>query len=211
MAQTPGSKSMHAAVGEYYTRKLTENGPTPKGVDWNGESSQVLRFEQLCTILDEAGEFSLVDFGCGYGALVDFLIDRYRAFDYIGIDLSPAMIEAARQRNMGRSHTSFAIGSRPPQADYVVSSGIFNVKLDRPVEEWQSYVHETLDEMNGAARRGFAFNCLTSYSDPDRMRADLYYADPLQMFDRCMRRYSRNVAILHDYGLYEFTIIVRKA
>ena len=42
------------------------------------------------------------------------------------------------------------------------------------------------------------------------MRPDLYYPDPGAVFDRCMRRYSRHVALLHDYGLYEFTILVRK-
>jgi hypothetical protein len=48
------------------------------------------------------------------------------------------------------------------------------------------------------------------YSDPERMRAHLYYADPCRLFDHCKRRYSRHVALLHDYGLYEFTILVRK-
>ncbi|MFX7953370.1 class I SAM-dependent methyltransferase, partial [Acinetobacter baumannii] len=57
---------------------------------------------------------------------------------------------------------------------------------------------------------GFSFNCLTSYSDEDRKRDYLYYADPCQLFDLCKRRYSRQVALLHDYGLYEFTILVRK-
>ena len=44
---------------------------------------------------------------------------------------------------------------------------------------------------------------------PERMRPDLYYADPCRLFDHCKRRYSRHVALLHDYGLYEFTILVR--
>ena len=57
---------------------------------------------------------------------------------------------------------------------------------------------------------GFAFNCLTSYSDAHKMRDYLYYADPCALFDLCKRRYSRYVALLHDYKLYEFTILVRK-
>ena len=64
--------------------------------------------------------------------------------------------------------------------------------------------------LDGKSSRGFAFNCLTSYSDADKMRDDLYYADPCKLFDRCKRRYSRRVALLHDYGLWEFTILVRK-
>ena len=41
------------------------------------------------------------------------------------------------------------------------------------------------------------------------MRPDLFYADPCWLFDQCKRRHSRDVALLHDYGLYEFTILVR--
>ncbi len=71
----------------------------------------------------------------------------------------------------------------------------------------RSYILDVLDR---TSRSGFAFNCLTSYSDADKMREYLYYADPCALFDLCKRRYSRNVALLHDYGLYEFTILVRK-
>jgi hypothetical protein len=42
------------------------------------------------------------------------------------------------------------------------------------------------------------------------MRDDLYYADPCELFDHCKRQHSRNVALLHDYTLYEFTILVRR-
>ena len=39
--------------------------------------------------------------------------------------------------------------------------------------------------------------------------SDLYYADPRAFFDRCKRTSRGDVALLHDYGLYEFTILVR--
>ena len=51
---------------------------------------------------------------------------------------------------------------------------------------------------------------LSTYSDVERRRADLYYADPHMVFDYCKRTFSPAVALLHDYPLYEFTILVRK-
>ena len=54
------------------------------------------------------------------------------------------------------------------------------------------------------------FNALTLYSDVEKRRGDLFYADPLAVFDRCKRQYSRFVTLLHDYPLYEFTIMVRR-
>ncbi|PRC93562.1 class I SAM-dependent methyltransferase [Solimicrobium silvestre] len=198
-------------IAEYYSTKLAEHGETPLGVDWNGEDSQLLRFEHLCKIIDPINRFSLNDLGCGYGALYDFLLKKYTQLSYSGIDVAEVMISAAEQRYKDQPLARFIISHEPDQiADYSVASGIFNVRLDKTDDEWLSYLKTTLDVLNHSSRKGFAFNCLTSYSDKDRMRDYLYYADPCILFDLCKSRYSRNVALLHDYGLYEFTILVRK-
>jgi hypothetical protein len=63
--------------------------------------------------------------------------------------------------------------------------------------------------MAAHARRGFGFNLLSLHSDPEYRRGDLYYSDPGKMLDYCARRHSRHVACLQDYGLYEYTLIVR--
>ena len=42
------------------------------------------------------------------------------------------------------------------------------------------------------------------------MQPRLFYADPARLFTHCKTRYARNVALLHDYGLYEFTLLIRK-
>lgn len=198
-------------VADYYTGKLAEHGENPRGVDWNGEEGQLLRFLQLCRIIDPTRGFSINDLGCGYGALYDFLAPRYEQFTYSGIDVSESMIRAAEKRQRGNQRARFVISGEPDEvADYGVASGILNVKLGRSDAEWRAYVEATLDMLDRTSKLGFAFNCLTSYSDSDRMRAHLYYADPCILFDWCKRRYSKNVALLHDYDLYEFTMLIRK-
>ncbi len=67
-----------------------------------------------------------------------------------------------------------------------------------------------LEKFNSLCRKGFSCNFLTKYSDANRMRSDLYYADPCFLFDYCKRHFSKNIALLHDYQLYDFTLIVRK-
>jgi SAM-dependent methyltransferase len=207
----PRDEKLLLDVAAYYSDKLTRYGQTPKGVDWNGEESQRLRFEVLCRIVQGASQFSINDLGCGYGALYDFLARSSEAFSYAGIDISEEMIRAAERRYPDRANVRFVQAAEPDQvADYGVASGIFNVRLHRSIEQWQSYLEASLDVLNQSSRLGFAFNCLTAYSDADKMQDYLYYADPCLLFDLCKRRYSRNVALLHDYGLYEFTILVRK-
>lgn len=199
-------------VASYYGEKLARFGTTPRGVDWNGEASQITRFRQLCKIVEaDGGAFSLNDLGCGYGALLDHLLGSGCGGSYLGVDISAEMVAAARLRHAAVAGARFIKAAEPDRlADYGVASGIFNVRLSRTSEEWQAHLQQVLDVLDRSSRLGFSFNCLTSYSDEDRKRDDLYYADPCQVFDLCKRRYSRQVALLHDYGLYEFTILVRK-
>ncbi len=197
-------------VAKYYTEKLRAHGETPNGVDWNSEEGQVLRFEQLAKVIDGSVPFSICDIGCGYGAFYGYLSRHFSDFTYLGCDVSEAMVEAAARR-FPDANAKFVIAAEPPQpCDFAVASGIFNVKLGSADAEWLNHVYATLDVLDRAGKRGFAFNCLTSYSDKERMREDLFYGDPGQLFDLCKRRYSKQVALLHDYGLYEFTILVRK-
>lgn len=198
-------------VSDYYSAKLAEYGESPRGVDWNSVESQSLRFEQLLKIIQKPGAISLNDLGCGYGALLDFLQLRCTDFNYQGVDVSSEMVDAAKARHGHVAGASFVVGARPlGMADYGVASGIFNVRLGRSDAEWWDYLRDTLDVLNETSHEGFSFNCLTSYSDAEKMRDYLYYANPGQLFDLCKKRYSRHVALLHDYGLYEFTILVRK-
>ncbi len=205
------TEDLLASVRAYYEDRIRTFGPTPRGVDWNTAESQTLRFRQLLRVCDRRSTFSVIDYGCGYGALADYLEAEGCTFDYTGLDVCPAMVAVALERNRGRAGRRFLTDeSGLAAADYALASGVFNVKLENSDEDWRRYVFATLDRLNALARRGFAFNCLTRYADRERMRPDLHYADPTALFDRCKTRFSAAVALLHDYPLYEFTILVRK-
>ena len=199
-------------VSHYYSEKIARFGATPQGVDWNSEESQSKRFEQLCLIIDDQKKLnSINDLGCGYGAFFAYLQKKYPLCSYLGIDISPEMTTIAKKYYGQFSEARFITSSKPDQvADYGIASGIFNVRLGQKDLDWSEHLQSTLDLLHETSREGFAFNCLTSYSDKEKMRDYLYYANPCQLFDLCKRRYSRQVALLHDYDLYEFTILVRK-
>ena len=192
----------------YYSSRFAAHGATPAGVDWNSAESQELRFVQLAKITDGSRAFSILDYGCGYGAFREWLARDGRDFDYLGFDLSGEMIEYARETSQrGRFSTDLA---ELEAQDFAIASGIFNVKLDVDSGRWKDYVIDVIGRLDSLSRLGFAFNMLTAHSDPERMRDDLYYGEPVFYFDHCVRNYAQNVALLHDYGLYEFTILVRK-
>lgn len=204
--------SFLAQVEKYYSEKVDIHGPTPNGVDWNGEDSQNERFRQITKIFHTNKIDSVLDYGCGYGALLDFCEkNNFFIQNYIGYDLSEKMIQAAREKFAPGKPEAVFISSEPREVvEYTVSSGIFNVSLNSSINEWESYIERTLVSMDQLSTKGFSFNCLTSYSDEHKKKKHLYYANPSFWFDYCKRKFSRNVALLHDYDLYEFTILVRK-
>lgn len=204
------SSALLEKVEKYYSEKLKKYGMTPSGVDWNGKEAQIIRFEQLSKVIKPGTKFSIVDYGCGFGSYYDYLSKNFKDFNYIGYDISAKMIDAAKElySSDNVSWTTKAQDLKP--VDYVVSSGIFNVKLDRENHEWEGYIFDTLNEFNHLSILGFSFNTLTKYSDKELMREDLYYADPCYLFDYCKRNFSKYVALNHDYPLFDCTYIVRK-
>ena len=205
------SSDIERRVGDYYSGKVREHGPTPSGVDWNSGESQETRFAQLLRAADGLpAPLAINDWGCGYGALVEYLDARGMPFRYHGYDISASMIEHARTRFAGRDDCTFGTDEAVvPEADVTVASGIFNVLAGSAAGEWAAYVRRTVARMAEVSRRGLAYNMLTDYSDPERMEERLHYGDSRSEFDWCKRNLSRHVALLHDYGLWEFTIVVR--
>jgi len=203
--------AIRSRVAAYYSAKILEHGPIAKGVDWNDDAGQKLRFEVLSRLFGDVMRPSIAQLGCGYGAFVDYCDEQGREINYVGYDISSDMVELARRRHAGRTNVRFELGAIPIAAsEFCIASGIFNVKFEIPVEDWRKYVFATLDDMFEGSTRGFAFNCLTGLSDKHRMVDRLFYSDPGVMLDHCLGRYGRKATLVHDYRLFEFTVMVKK-
>jgi SAM-dependent methyltransferase len=200
-------------IDDFFRGKLRDFGPSAEGMGWRDRQAQWIRFRQLVNIIEPSGSFTLNDIGCGAGDLVQLLQEEFPdRFTYRGYDALPEMVGVARKRYPISTVSFHALAEYDElmPADYSVASGIFNVRNSTSDEAWLAYLLNTLHAMSTCSARGFAFNALTSYSDHDRMRPELYYADPLFLFDYCKKNFSKNVALLHDYGIFDFTILVRK-
>lgn len=198
------------AVAAYYAAALARHGASARGVDWNSEASQRLRFAQFVRLWHDQPPGSLNDWGCGWGALLPYLREAGLDATYTGLDMVADMLRSARELHRGDRAAAFV--ARPeelPVADVTVASGVFHVKLGADTQTWWEYVAASLDAMREKSRASFAFNLLTLHSDPPRRADYLFYADPCTVWEHCRKRYSRHVALLHDYPLYEFTIGVR--
>lgn len=212
MAHSDPLAAVHRRTAAYYGAKVREHGATPLGADWRCEPTQQLRFVQLLRLCEGTDAYSLDDLGCGYGALLHFLGRRrmLRRVDYLGIDVSPDMIASARRARPRHAHR-FVVGTRSPRrADYSVASGIFNVRLDTPLAVWETFVRQTLDELSGASRLGFAVNFMEPLPAAIESPRELYRPDAQRWIGYLECALGLRIEPVRGYGLREVTLLARR-
>lgn len=198
-------------IEKLYTNSLKKYGVSPKSVGWKNAISHQLRFRKLLTVIDEnETEISINDLGCGWGGLYDYIINKtkFKISCYYGYDISKDMLNAAKKHIQFKNAHFYKSDHILYSADYSFVSGNFNVKFNESNKKWLEYVKSVIINLNKKSKKGFAFNALTTYVDYKEKH--LYYADPLYFFDFCKRIISKKVSLLHDYNLWEWTIIVKK-
>lgn len=201
----------YASIERYYTSKIKTYGTNPSGVDWESLVAQDMRFVQLVRICDFSRSFSLNDLGCGYGALLALLLKRHRTttIDYLGVDISTAMVFAARRRWIKSPQAKFLVGRDCPRvADYTVASGIFNVRLNQPLNVWTEIVQRTLCQLYESSRIAFSVNFLAHLPPGHNCAPELYCSHPKQWIDFCHHTLKARVELCDNYGMREFTLLV---
>lgn len=140
----------------YYSNKVASYGATPRGVAWNSDKSQEIRFVNLLKI-SIGNVFFVNDIGCGYGALYTFLVKNGFDCGYFGIGVSQSMVDQAKLICGQNKKYEFIVGHECSRiADYSVASGI---------KGCEESIFETLGKIKMVGRKGFSFNCLTTCSD----------------------------------------------
>jgi len=209
------ASSLLLPVTAAYRNRLGQCGPTPKGAFWVSQHTVTKRFDILGRAFDPAdiakGGVTIRDFGCGYGAYFDYLKSKPVMNDstYVGYDITQTMLDAC-ERRIRDPRASFRHSAKPTTtADYTMVSGTFNLKLDADEGAWLDYVHASLVLLWETTKKALAFNMLDRRQlDPDMQ--GLYYADHADMVTYCRGALSPDVEIIEDYGLPDFTVIVRR-
>ena len=199
-------------VARVYTYRINECGPVASGVFWKDADGQVLRLELLLQAVareDLNGPITVNDLGCGYGALFDLMKDEpmMRGGRYIGYDISPEMVDAAKAHHTDPRATFIVSPVATEVADYSFVSGTYNMSMGANPALWTHYVKTSLDMLWKKTAKIMAFNLLddTSTNKLD----DLYYADRRTFLEHALTL-SPDIEIIDDYPLDEFTIFVKR-
>jgi len=196
-------------IKDLYEGNLSQHGVSSKAVGWKDQESQLLRFEKLAEVIPgNTDSYTVVDWGCGYAAMYDFLQEKKLGCKkYYGYDISADMLHKARELHPDDGLELIQSADVTTNADYTFVSGTFNVRFSASDEAWSANIKEVLQKLAEKTTRGLAFNLLTTYVD--WKQENLFYADPMEFFDFCKKNLSRKVTLIHDYPLYEWTMLVK--
>lgn len=199
-------------INDLYTKNINQHGVSSKSVGWPTKESQDLRFDVLNEVINKNDiEISVNDYGCGFGShLINLLNSGHLIKSYNGYDISEKMLLQAKKelKNCETEINLINDSEIVTMADYSFVSGTFNVRFDNSDDSWIKFIKEKLDQIDRFSAKGFSFNLLSTYVD--FKDPNLFYSDPCFWFDYCKKNFSRRVALIHDYPLYEWTIVVRK-
>ncbi len=202
-------ESITTAFAEHYSGKIREHGPNAKGVDWVHEDRAQQRQDMMLGVVlpqDKSENFSLLDVGCGYGALLTRAQSLQLKVDYTGNDLVADMITHARALHPD-SH--FVVGDFletewDETFDYVICNGIMTFKHRASLLDMEKYCFALITKMFKMARKGIAFNMMSSrvnYYDPN-----LFYRNPIEIINFCQANLSSKLRLENAYLPFEFTI-----
>jgi 2-polyprenyl-3-methyl-5-hydroxy-6-metoxy-1,4-benzoquinol methylase len=197
----------------YYNRILNKHGNNFKGMNWSSKKSQYIRFEKLLKI-SKLENKSIHDLGCGNAELLNVLkIKKIKFKNYLGSDLSNKMIQLCNERfkkNKRIKFESFDILKKKNlyKYDYVITSGIFNVKNSIHETYWKKYVFKVIKKMFLSCKCGIGLNFLTF--DTTFREKKLFYMSLDDLVKFLRKKISKKIVINHDYDLWEFTVFIYK-
>jgi SAM-dependent methyltransferase len=157
---------------------------------------------------DPDSAFSILDFGCGLGHLLEHLGGRFPDCRYHGVDIVADFIEANRLKFGGRAEFEHIAPNFEPMHtyDYVFVSGTFNLSYFNDKAENEAYVRNQIKMLFGKTRRIMTCDFMTSHVD--FQQPDATHMDPGEMCTFAAEELTRRFKLRHDYMPYEFAMVL---
>ena len=87
-------RRINSEIAEIYNERFLKLGPTPEASMWFSKTRQIARFDVIFNqlkLLHQRNSISISDIGCGYGAFLEYLLERKidEELSYYGYDVCP--------------------------------------------------------------------------------------------------------------------------
>lgn len=193
---------------EYHTKVFSEHGATPKGVDWNDPKELDFRYKKMMEVLNHDFDRpnstpTILDVGCGWGGLLEYC-DRHNIdIDYTGIDVVDDMIHHGEKEF---KDGKFLVGDVfeydfGQKYDYVICNAIMTQRLEFTIPQMEAFCDRLVLRMYELCKYGTVFNFMSTRVN--FVVNNLYYRNPMEALDFCLRKVSPRVKLDHSYSSLE--------
>jgi SAM-dependent methyltransferase len=189
-----------------YAERFRRHGDSPETLGWGKNARQDVRFSVLAGPALGDPDSSVLDIGCGFGDLFDYLTARGWRGRYTGVDIVPDLLRVARERHPDLDFIEADVSGSSnglPSADCVIASGVFNAKLK--TGDNSVHIQRSLANMAALARRAVCADFMTDRVDFQQPGS--WHTNPEWALGIALKL-SRRVRMRMDYMPYEFAIII---
>ena len=192
-----------------YNNRLNSYGYDPRSLGWGGgKERQNLRFDKTLNFINFTIQpiHSILDVGCGFGDLGNWLSSHFPNIHYTGIDINSNLIEIGKRRfglNLYQKNNIFDFEEN--SFDFVISNGIFNAQL--LYENQLDYLEEYLISFHKICKVGFSCDFMSTYVD---FKHPGSYHTKEQDVINIIKKFTKRYIIRNDYLDFEFMIYVFK-
>lgn len=193
-----------------YQAKFKKFGSNHKSLLWKTKGAAHQRFREFWKEIDFNNK-KVLDIGCGFGEMGNFLVKRYKNVTYKGVDIMPEFIESGKKLypQLDLEIHDFheltnTVSYSGIMYDIVLASGVLNSNIPNNMD----YREKSIKKMFELTNNCLAFNMLGSHPQPKNDEdSNVWYADSLEIIEYCMSL-SQRVILRANYHPKDFTIFM---
>lgn len=209
-------EKVYRSIVSHYESCFDRYGDTHLGMDWpkleDVEKRYTVMLDIVLFLRKNSREYSLLDFGCGAGHLLDYLRQKnLTMFNYAGLDISSKFISLCQTKYPGVPFIELDVLEQPDKLacyDLIVMNGVFTEKRELSYEQMFDYFTSMVRVVFSRVGKGMAFNVMSKHVDWER--DDLFHLSHDALTEFIVDKVTRNYVIRNDYGLYEYTVYLYK-
>ncbi|WP_024955467.1 class I SAM-dependent methyltransferase [Sulfurospirillum arcachonense] len=189
---------------EFYLNAYEKYGISARGLNWNSDASQKIRFEVITYFIqNELSSCSVVDAGCGFADLYLFWEEKgLRPKSYIGIDSVQNSINISKKRLKKFPSCSFTcrdiLKDELYLADWYIASGSLNVLSD--FDTWLF-----LEKILSYSKKGIIFNILKG-----EKKSETFNYQNRENIIQFAKEKDLKIRVIEDYLKNDMSIEIRK-
>lgn len=193
-----------------YKQKFKEFGVSPQALQWKSKGAAHQRFRQFWAEID-FDDKNVLDVGCGFGEMGNFLTKRYENVKYKGVDIMPEFIESGKKiyPDLELEQGDFFGHPKSEVYDIIICSGALNSNFGTEDENLE-FRKKAIKTMFDHSTNVVAFNMLGGHPIlENNNESNIWYSDSLVILEYCMSL-TRRVILRHHYHPTDFTVFMYK-